>query len=128
MRVRQHSRENPALYRRRSLVLVCPAIDMPSFVPCLHEEAETRIFARATKAAKRHNKKISCCAVETGVVVLVIPVAKIRNRYNQAPRLTQDSNGKVTTSKLDITNESQEISPFPAGQIVLLFSFTHRVR
>ena len=23
--------------------------------------------------------------------------AKIRNRYNQAPRLTQDTNGKVTT-------------------------------
>ena len=41
--------------------------------------------------------------------------AKIRNRYNQAPHLTQDSNGKVTTSQLDITNESQEVSPFPAG-------------
>ena len=34
--------------------------------------------------------------------------AKIRNRYNQAPHLTQDTNGKVTTSQLDITNESQE--------------------
>ena len=41
--------------------------------------------------------------------------AKIRNRYNQAPHLTQDSNGKVTTSQLDITNESQDVSPFPAG-------------
>ena len=41
--------------------------------------------------------------------------AKTRNRYNQAPHLTQDTNGKVTTSKLDITNESQEVSPFPAG-------------
>ena len=41
--------------------------------------------------------------------------AKIRNRYNQAPHLTQDTNGKVTTSQLDITNESQEVSPFPAG-------------
>ena len=39
--------------------------------------------------------------------------AKIRNRYTQAPRLTQDTNGKVTTSQLDITNESQEVSPFP---------------
>ena len=37
-----------------------------------------------------------------------------RNRYNQAPHLTQDTNGKVTTSQLDITNESQEVSPFPA--------------
>ena len=41
--------------------------------------------------------------------------AKIRNQYNQAPHLTQDTNGKVTTSKLDTTNESQETSPFPAG-------------
>ena len=41
--------------------------------------------------------------------------AKIKNRYNQAPHLTQDTNGKVTTSQLDITNESQEVSLFPAG-------------
>ena len=40
---------------------------------------------------------------------------KIRNQYNQAPHLIQDTNGKVTTSQLDITNESQEVSPFPAG-------------
>ena len=41
--------------------------------------------------------------------------AKIRNRYNQVPHLTQDTNGKVTNSQLDTTNESQEVSPFPAG-------------
>ena len=41
--------------------------------------------------------------------------AKIRNRYNQEPQLTQDTNGKVTNSQLDTTNESQEVSPFPAG-------------
>ena len=41
--------------------------------------------------------------------------AKIRYRYNQAPHPTQDTNGKVTMSQLDITNESQEVSPFPAG-------------
>ena len=41
--------------------------------------------------------------------------AKIRNRYNQVPHLTQDTNGKVTDSQLDATNESQEVSPFPAG-------------
>ena len=46
--------------------------------------------------------------------------AKIRNRYNQAPHLTQDTNGKVTTSQLDITNESQEVSPFPAENFALL--------
>ena len=41
--------------------------------------------------------------------------AKIRNRYNQVPHLTQDTNGKVTNSQLDNTNENQEVSPFPAG-------------
>ena len=75
MRVRQYSKENPALYRRSS-VFVCPACDMPSFAPCLHEEADTRIFACATEAAKRPNKKISSCAFDTGEVVLVIPVVQ----------------------------------------------------
>ena len=32
--------------------------------------------------------------------------AKIRNRYNQVPHLTQDTNGKVTNSRLDTTNDS----------------------
>ena len=41
--------------------------------------------------------------------------AKIRNRYNQVPHLIQDTNAKVTNSQLDTTNESQEVSPFPAG-------------
>ena len=41
--------------------------------------------------------------------------AKIRNRYNQVPHLTQDTNGKVTNSQLYTTNESQVVSPFPAG-------------
>ena len=65
MRVPQYSRENPALYGRRNSDLVCPSCDMPSFEPCLHKEADTRIFARATEAAKRPNKKISSCAVDT---------------------------------------------------------------
>ena len=76
MRVRQYSRENPAFYRRRSSVLVCPACDMPSFAPCLHEEADTRIFARATEAAKRPKKKIGSCAVDPDEVVLVVPLAQ----------------------------------------------------
>ena len=36
--------------------------------------------------------------------------AKIRNRYNQVPHLTQDTNGKVTNSQLDTTAESQALS------------------
>ena len=41
--------------------------------------------------------------------------AKIRNRYNQVPHPTKDTNGKVTNSQLYTTNKSQEVSPFPAG-------------
>ena len=41
--------------------------------------------------------------------------AKTRNWHNQVPHLTQDTNGKVTNSQLDTTNESQEVSPLPAG-------------
>ena len=41
--------------------------------------------------------------------------AKVRNRYNQVPHLTQDTNGKVANSQLDTTIENQEVSPFPAG-------------
>ena len=75
MRVLQYSRENPELYGR-SLVSVCPACDMPSFATCLQEEADPRLFARATEAANRPDKKISSCNVYTTIVVLVIPVVQ----------------------------------------------------
>ena len=48
-------------------------------------------------------------------VLKVSKGAKIRNQYNQVPHLTQDTNGKATNSQLDATIESQEVSPFPAG-------------
>ena len=43
--------------------------------------------------------------------------AKTRNRYNQEPHLTQGTctNGKMSTSQIEITNKRQEVSPFPAG-------------
>ena len=49
------------------------------------------------------------------LVLKVRKGAKIRSRYNQVPHSTQDTNGKVTNSQLDTTNENQEVSPFPAG-------------
>ena len=42
--------------------------------------ADTRIYARATEAAKRPSKKISSCAVDTDVVVLVINGGTGKNR------------------------------------------------
>ena len=41
--------------------------------------------------------------------------AKIRNRYNQVPHMTQDTNVKVTTLQLDIKNESRDVNSFLAG-------------
>ena len=40
--------------------------------------------------------------------------AKTRNRYNQVPHLTQYQLESDTLTA-DTTNESQEVSPFPAG-------------
>ena len=41
--------------------------------------------------------------------------AMIRNPYYQVPHLTQDTDGKVTNSQLDTTNESQEVIHFHGG-------------
>ena len=49
------------------------------------------------------------------IKVKVSKGAEIRNQYNQVQHLTQDTNGKVTNSYLYTTNESAEVSPFPAG-------------
>ena len=59
--------------------------------------------------------KNTCLILEQTTLYKVSKGAKIRNRYNQVPHLTQDTNGKVTNSQLDTTNETQEVSPFPAG-------------
>ena len=48
--------------------------------------------------------------------------AKIKKRCKQAPHLTQDTKWKVTTSQLDITNESDEVNPFPADDHKVLIN------
>ena len=40
-----------------------------------------------------------CCSKNNNMAVKVSKGAKIRNRYNQVPHLTQDTNGKVTNSQ-----------------------------
>ena len=42
-------------------------------------------------------------------------VAKIRNRYNQVPHMTQDTTWESDKTQLNNTNNSQDVSPFPAG-------------
>ena len=40
-----------------------------------------------------------CKNTQTQISIKVSKGAKIRNRYNQVPHLTQDTNGKVTNSQ-----------------------------
>ena len=40
--------------------------------------------------------------------------ANIKNRYNQVPHLTQDTNEKVTNSQLDTTKREPGGQPFPS--------------
>ena len=53
--------------------------------------------------------------IKVQVILKVSKGAKIRNRYNQVPHLTQDNNGKETNLQLYTTNENQEVNPFPTG-------------
>ena len=54
---------------------------MSSLAPCLHEEADTRMFVCATEVAKRHYQKISSCTVDTDVK----GVKKIRSAIKLCP-------------------------------------------
>ena len=58
---------------------------------------------------------IATSSPDEKIIYKVSKGAKIRNRFNQVPHLTQDTNGKVTKSQLDTTNEREEVSPFSAG-------------
>ena len=48
-------------------------------------------------------------------IVKVRKTAKIKNRYNQVPHLTQDTTWESNKTTINITNKSQEVSPFSAG-------------
>ena len=74
--------------------------------------------------AKKVEIPIWCVRILSGIMICLfdfilnvqeIKRAMIRNRYNQVPHLTKMTNGTVTNSQSDIINESQEVSPFPAG-------------
>ena len=47
--------------------------------------------------------------------IKVKKTAKIRNRYNQVPHLTQDTKCESNKITINITYKSQEVNPFPAG-------------
>ena len=41
--------------------------------------------------------------------------ARFRNQYNQVPHLSQDTKLESTKITINITNKSQQVSPFPSG-------------
>ena len=57
------------------------------------------------------------CFVKSSLKAVICQVSKaeIRNRYNQVPRLTQDTTCESDKTQENIIYESQEVSPFPAG-------------
>ena len=57
-------------------------------------------------------KVYGCCPEETHESK---KEGKDQESIQSSPLLTQDTNRKVTTSQLDITNESQEVSSFQTG-------------
>ena len=57
-------------------------------------------------------KVYGCCPEETHDSK---KEGKDQESIQSNPHLTQDTNWKVTTAQLDITNESQDVSPFHVG-------------
>ena len=90
------------------------------YYSCLYHRQRALSQAAAIPATNSNTRnQESCSHTDFDDVIFLNKVskgAKIRNRYNQVPHLTKDNNGKVTNSQLDTTNESQEVSPFPAGE------------
>ena len=66
------------------------------------------------------------------LVVKVSKGAKIRNRYNQVPNLTQDTNGKVTNSQQTPQTRAkgsalcQQVTTTQSGAIVMVSSLNAR--
>ena len=48
-------------------------------------------------------------------LIKVRKTARIRNRYNQVPHLPQDTKWESNKITINITNKSQDVSPFPSG-------------
>ena len=68
-------------------------------------------YQQQRQVLERDMEKILLRKTITQIVIIL----KDQESINQVPHLTQDTNGKVTNSQLDTTNEGQEVSPFQAG-------------
>ena len=65
---------------------------------------------------------IRACISDARMFNVAVPfkvrkTAKIRKRYNQVAHLTQDTTWESNKNTINITNKSQEVSPFPSGDL-----------
>ena len=63
-----------------------------------NDQEESRIELRLDPKGKHAALLTIDCIVSFNIFYKLSKGAKIRNRYNQVPHLTQDANGKVTNS------------------------------
>ena len=74
-------------------------------------------MASSTTPHKSHRglSRISFIKRLLYLLLKVRKTAKIRKRYNQVPHLPQDTTWESNKNIITITNNSQEVSPFTAG-------------
>ena len=89
----------------RILLLILVHVQLLSclnfFTSCL-TAIKNHVIKYCTTVYERNGKKLFWSFKNSGEILnrlKVNKVAKIRNRYNQVPHLTQDTNGKVTNSQ-----------------------------
>ena len=59
----------------------------------------------------------------SNAIIKVSKGAKIRNRYNQVPHLTQDTNGRVTNSQFDTSEPYESSSLITVKRYAMVLSF-----
>ena len=77
-------------------VLVSPVRDTTSLAPCLHEEADTRMFVHAADAASRGHKKMIVRTVDLFVLRFYGPVNPIGSCRARSVYLTTHLLGRLS--------------------------------
>ena len=79
-----------------------------------HLKVTRKIEITTTKKRKTKQQRIPTTGPST-TEIKVRKEAKIMKRYNQVPHLTQDTAWESNKNTINITNKSNEVSPFSAG-------------
>ena len=83
------------------------------YSPSEVHKVQFMMLIRYIKSGYTRNKRYE---TDVSSYIQVRKVAKIRNRYNQVPHLTQDTTwGGDKKAQENATNKSQEVSPFSAS-------------